>query len=173
MAGNGGDPQRDWQEPLPTLTGRAWAFGMQLAATDVLPARFATMTTTDARAKLFADVDPTFAARLAAGDVIVADAQRAGESTRLASAALAVAGVVALVAREFDAAVTAAAFAAGIVPVTLDAPAFIHTGDRVRIDLDAAKIVNLSSGDRAAIRNLDDAFGNAIRAMLARRSAAR
>ncbi len=172
MAGNGADVGRDWEEPLPTLTGRAWSFGIQLAAADVLPPRFATAPIAEARAGLFADVDPSFASRLAPGDVVVAEEHRGGETTRQGLAALAAAGVIALVARRFDEPVVAAALAAGIAPVTLDAPAFMHTGDRVRIDLDAAKIVNLSSGDRAPIRNLDDGLRAAIRAMLAHRAGA-
>ena len=165
--------RRVWEDALPTLTGRAWAFGMQLAAADVLPPRFAAASAADARAHLFADVDATLAARLAPGDVIVAEEQRGGPGIPHAVAALAAAGVIALVARRFDAGVAEAALAAGIVAVTLDAPAFIHTGDRVRIDLDAAKIVNLSSGDRAAIRNLDDASRAAVAAMLAQRAGVR
>ncbi len=174
MHGNGGDGERQWEEPLPTLTGRAWAFGIQLVATDVLPARFASAGAHAARAHLFADLDASLASRLSPGDVIVADEQRGTvDAAGPALAALAAAGVVAVVAHRFDPAVGDAALAAGLVAVTLDAPAFIHTGDRVRIDLDAAKVVNLSSGDRAAIRNLDDAYRAALRAMYALRGAIR
>ena len=174
MRGNGVDDHTAWEEPLPTLTGRAWAFGIGLAASDVLPPRFARESPATAAAHLFGDVDATLAARLAPGDVIVAEEQR-GDATVSppALAALAAAGVIALVARQFDAAVVDAALAAGVTAVTLDAPAFIHTGDRVRIDLDAGKIVNLSSGDRAAIRNLDDGYRAALRMLFAGAGGAR
>src|SRR5882724_4906590 len=63
----------EWEEPLPTLTVRAWAFGTVLAATDVLPARFAGLSDREARAHLFADMDAGLAARLAPADVLVAE----------------------------------------------------------------------------------------------------
>jgi len=156
----------EWEEPLPTLTVRAWAFGTVLAATDVLPARFAVLTDREARAHLFADVDAGLAARLAPADVLVAEEHHGDDqAARPALAALRVAGVVALVGRRLSASITRAADAIGIVAVTVDAPAFIHTGDRLRIDLEAAKIVNLSSGDRAAIRNLTDAYRVVLRTL--------
>jgi 3-isopropylmalate dehydratase small subunit len=157
----------EWEEPLPTLTVRAWAFGTVLAATDVLPARFAGLTAREARAHLFADLDAGLAGRLARADVLVAEEHHGDEAAaRPALAALRAAGVVALVGRRLVASIAAAAEANGIVAVTLDAPAFIHTGDRLRIDLEAAKIVNLSSGDRAAIRNLTDAYRGVLRTLL-------
>ena len=170
-----------WEDPLPTLTGRAWAFGTVLAVADVLPPRFGTLVSQEAARHVFADLDGGLAARLARGDVVVVEELRPtvaaaaaddGDAalTAAAFAALRAAGVVATVARLYGRALEEAALAAGIVPVTLDAPAFIHTGDRVRIDLEAAKIVNLSSGDRAAIRNLDDVRRNAVRATLEARA---
>jgi 3-isopropylmalate/(R)-2-methylmalate dehydratase small subunit len=162
-----------WEEPLPTLRGRAWAFGMGLAATDVLPERFATASPTDARRHLFGDLDRSLAAALAPGDVLVAEEHHGGDATAgPALAALAAAGVIALAGRRFDPALERAAHAAGVVILALEAPGFIHTGDRLRIDLEDGKIVNLSSGDRAAIRNLTDAYRTALRAMLGSRGEA-
>lgn len=159
--------QPEWERPLPTLTGRAWAFGMQLAATDVLPARFAAAGPSVSRRHLFADLDAGLAARLGAGDIVVAEEHEGTPAAaRAALVALRAAGVVALVGRRFAPALEDGALAAGLVAVVLDAPTFIHTGDRIRIDLEAAKVVNLSSGDRAAIRNLDEPRRTALRAML-------
>lgn len=165
--------EQQWEEPLPTLTGRAWAFGMRLAAPDILPARFAAADPATARRHLFADLDATLAAALRPGDVLVAEEQSGtAADARPALAALAAAGVVALAARAFTPAVESAALAAGVVPVTLDAPSFVHTGDRVRVDLAAAKLVNLSSGDRAAIRNLTDERRAVLRALFDARDGA-
>jgi 3-isopropylmalate dehydratase small subunit len=155
----------DWEEPLPTLTARAWAFGMALAPTDVLPSRYGDLPAREAARHVFGDLDAGLAARLAAGDAIVVDEVR-GPVSSAPFAALHAAGVVAIVARRYDDGVDTAALAARVVPVALDAPAFVHTGDRVRIDLEAAKIVNLSSGDRAALRGLDDRRRAALRAFL-------
>ena len=159
----------EWVEPLPTLTGRAWAFGIQLTTADILPARFAETPASESRHGLFGDLDASFAARLDAGDMLIAEEHQGTPATAApALRALRAAGVVVLAARRFDAAVEVAALAAGVAPVRVDAPAFVHTGDRVRVDLEAAKIVNLSSGDRAAIRNLDDERRAALRTMFDR-----
>ena len=170
-----------WEEPLPTVTGRAWAFGTVLTLADVLPPRFAALPPAEARRRVLADIDPHWAAQVAAGDVICVEELHGGDEagapmlpqTAVAAlAALAQTGVAALIAQRYAPHVEDAALAAGIVPVTLDAPAFMHTGDRVRLDLEAAKIVNLSSGDRAGIRNLDEARRAAVRAMLRARGGA-
>ncbi len=166
-----------WEEPLPTLTGRAWAFGTILTLADVLPPRFAALAATEARRHVLGDIDPEWAAHVAAGDVVCVEELHAGahhdpappplaDVDVAALIALAQAGVTALIAHRYAEGIEDAALAAGIVPVSLDAPAFMHTGDRVRVDLEAAKIVNLSSGDRAAIRNLDEPRRAAVRAML-------
>lgn len=162
------DTPPEWEETLPTLTGRAWAFGTRLDATHVLPSRFAAMSARGARPHLFADLAPSLAAAIVPGDVVVAEEHDGTAAAALpALGALHAAGVVALVGRAFAPSIERAALTAGIVTVTLDAPAFIHTGDRLRIDLEAAKVVNLSSGDRAAIRDLDEPRRAALRAMLA------
>ncbi len=160
-----------WEEPLPTLTGRAWAFGTVLTLADVLPPRFAALTAAEARRHVLADIDPRWAAQVTTGDVICVEELYASDHGARALLALAQMGIAALIAHRYADGVEAAALAAGIVPVTLDAPAFIHTGDRVRVDLEAAKIVNLSSGDRAGIRNLDEARRAAVHAMLRTRGA--
>jgi hypothetical protein len=154
-----------WEEPLPTLTGRAWAFGIVLGITDLLPVRYADLPPQEASRYVLHDLDVGLAARMRRGDVIAVEDLRAAPGAAAAFAALLHLGIIALAACRYEAGIEDAALAARIVPVALDAPAFIHTGDRLRIDLEAAKIVNLSSGDRAAIRNLDDARRAALRAL--------
>lgn len=160
-------------EPLPTIEGRALSFGLLLSADDVLTPPHDGLPPALARRHLFVGVDASLAPRLAAGDVVVANEFRGVDP--LASrvlAALAAAGIVALVAERFAPAIVAAAAAAGVVTVVIDTPSFLRTDDRVRLDLDAAKVVNLSSGDRAAIRNAGSpAERTALRATLARAGA--
>src|SRR5213594_4731878 len=60
---------------LPVLTGRAWAFADDLAAADILPARFALLPAPEGARRLFADLDAALAAQLRAGDVLVAGQQ--------------------------------------------------------------------------------------------------
>jgi hypothetical protein len=154
---------------LPTLDGRALAFGLRLDAAEILAAEHANAAPRAASRHLFAALDPTLATRLCRGDVIVVE-QLTGEETRASSgfAALAATGITAIVVRRVSPALAEAARATGVVIVVVDTPSFLHTGDRVRLDLDAAKVVNLSSGDRAAIRNLDDDTRLALHAALGR-----
>ena len=164
-------PSFEAEDPLPTLEGRALCFGLELSAAQMLAPNDSLRSSDDTRRVLFATLDPGLALRLCANDVIVAE-QIFGtdDAARPALAALAVAGVRALVARRFDHAIRSAAAARGIVTIALAAPSFLHTGDRLRLDLDAGKIVNLSSGDRAAIDDFDDHERARLRAVLAVRS---
>src|SRR5205823_1888454 len=77
---------------LPVLTGRAWAFADDLAAADILPARFALLPAPEGARRLFADLDAALAAQLRAGDVLVAGQQLGagpggGEAARAPAAA--------------------------------------------------------------------------------------
>lgn len=160
----------EWDEPLPTLEGRAWWFGLRIDATQILAPSCAGLPPAEARAHLFADVDASIAARIADGDVVVAEEYGgAASDVRLALAALAAAGVRAMIGAVVPASFIAAADESGLAVLVLDAPSFAHTGDRLRLDLDAAKVVNLSSGDRAPVRNLDEAARARLRQTLARR----
>jgi len=160
-------------EPLPTLEGRAWCFGLRLDGEQILAPECGSLPPSQARARLFAEVDATIAAGLRAGDVIVAEEWGGGAPHAAAAlAALAAAGVQAVLGRIVPPPFAAAAAEHGVVALVLDTPNFVRTGDRVRLDLDAAKVVNLSSGDRAPIRNLDDAGRARLRLTLARRPSA-
>jgi 3-isopropylmalate/(R)-2-methylmalate dehydratase small subunit len=162
------------EEPLPTLEGRAWSFGLELSAAQILDESHTGLDPLNARHHLFASIDAALAARLAPDDVIVAEAMTGSADTaRVAVAALAAAGVTALVARVFSSALVLAARTHGLATVVVDAPSFIRTDDRLRIDLDAAKVVNLSSGDRTPIRNLDDVGRTILRTALANRPSSR
>ena len=145
------------EDRLPTLDGRALSFGLELDASDILADTHAALAPADARRHLFAGVDASLWQRIGEGDVVVAEEIMGSLVTaRPAMGALAAAGVTALVARRLTDPVRMAAHAHDLVALLIDTPSFLHTGDRVRLDLDAAKVVNLSSGDRVAIRNLDD-----------------
>ena len=157
-------------EPLPTLEGRALSFGLGLHAEQILGAAHARLAARDRAPAPLQCHRRTLTTRLAADDVIVAEEiVGAARAADVALAALATTGVVALVARRFEPCVLRAAHAQGLATLVVDTPGFLHTDDRVRLDLDAAKIVNLSSGDRVAIRNLGDDERATLRAALARR----
>jgi 3-isopropylmalate/(R)-2-methylmalate dehydratase small subunit len=154
---------------VPVLTGRAWAFADGLRVEDILPARFTTLPPERATRHLFADVDATLATRLAANDVLVAGQELgAGGGGVVAARALAAAGVIAVVAGSFAGDFAEAALAAGLPPLEVDAPAIFHTGQRMRLNLEAGTIANLSSGDRLPVRNLTEPLLERLRALLGR-----
>lgn len=155
--------------PLPVLTGRAWTFADGLTAGDILPARFAALPAADAARRLFTDLDATLAAAFRAGDVLVAGQHvGAGPEAAAAARALAAAGVIAVVARSFAPGFDEAVLAAGLPPLEVDAPAVFHTGQRLRVNLEAGTIANLSSGDRQPVRNLTEALVERLRPLFAR-----
>ena len=160
----------DRAEPrLPVLTGRAWAFADNLAAHDILPARFAALPPGDAARRLFADLDATLAAEVCAGDVLVGGQNLGGGPDGPAAArALAAAGVIAVVAGSFAEGFAETLLAAGLPPLEVDAPAMFHTGQRMRLNLEGGTIANLSSGDRLPVRNLTEALLARLRARLGR-----
>jgi 3-isopropylmalate/(R)-2-methylmalate dehydratase small subunit len=149
--------------------GRAWAFTDNLAAADVLPLRFASLPAGEAAHRLFADLDAGLAARLEAGDVLVAGHNLGcGDGGPAAAAALAAAGIRAVVAASFADAFDEALLALDVPALAVDAPAIFHTGQRLRINVEAGTIANLSSGDRQPIRNLTEAMLERLRARLGR-----
>jgi len=153
---------------LPVLTGRAWAFADGLRAEDILPLRFAMLAPGEARRHLFADLDATLAARLVPNDVLVAGQELGAGAGAAAARALAAAGVIAVVAGSFAGDFAEALLAAGLPPLEVDAPAMFHTGHRMRLNLEAGTIANLSSGDRLPVRNLTEPLLDRLRAMLGR-----
>jgi 3-isopropylmalate/(R)-2-methylmalate dehydratase small subunit len=160
----------EWSEArLPVLTGRAWTFADDLAAVDILPARFASLGPKAAAPHLFADLDATLAARMAPGDILVAGQNLgAGEAGVPAARALRATGFVVVVARTFAPGFADALLSAGLPPLEVDAPNVFHTGQRMRLNLEAGTIANLSSGDRQPIRNLTEELMERLRRLLAR-----
>ena len=160
MAGTGDPDVR-----VPTLFGLALSFADNLAARDVLPARFADAA--DGAAHLFADLDAGLAARIEPGSVLVAGHRTGhGADGAAAARALAAAGFVAVVAASFADGFDEHCLAGGLAPLEVDAPFVFHTGQRMRINCEAGTIANLSSGDRQPIRNATESFLVRLRARL-------
>jgi 3-isopropylmalate/(R)-2-methylmalate dehydratase small subunit len=154
---------------VPVLTGRAWAFADGLRAADILPVRFTGLAAEEAARRLFADLDAALAGRLRGGDVLVGGQQLGGgPGASAAAGALAAAGMIAVVAGSFAPGFADAALAAGLPPLEVDAPAVFHTGHRMRLNLEAGTIANLSSGDRQPVRNLTEELLGRLRALLGR-----
>ncbi len=164
-----GARELDLERRLPVLTGRAWTFADGLAAADILPLRCAQLDAGAAAAHLFADLDAGLAAAVRPGDVLVAGARLGhGPGGAAVAAALAAAGMIAVVAQSFADDFAARVLAAGLAPLEVDAPSVFRTGQRLRINLEAGTIANLSTGDRQPVRNLTEALLERLRARIGR-----
>lgn len=149
-------------DAIPIITGRAWAFGPGVTAQLILPA--ARSGSNEPARFLLTAIDPGFPSRLNRGDIIVGGGEfGAGASDDSSVRALKEAGVSALVAASFDPVFARFAFARRLIAVEVNESLAIHTGARLRIDLEAARVVNLSSGDRYPIRNVSDRYLNRFR----------
>ena len=150
-------------ESCPIWSGAAWVFGPHLPAAMILaPDRAAEV---DLSRWLLAPVDPSLASRIRPGDVVVAgDRVGQGSHDDTPVRALLTSGVAAVLAASFDAEFARRALALGLPAIEIHEALAIHTGARVRIDLEAARVVNLSSGDRYPIRNATEALLTRFRA---------
>ena len=168
LSGAGGGPL-DPDARVPTLFGIALTFADRLAATDILPARFAALSGGEAVAHLFRDLDAALATRIEGGTVLVAGHELGhGAGGTAAATTLAAAGFVAVVAASYADAFDEHCLAAGLPPLEVDAPSVFHTGQRMRLNCEAGTIANLSSGDRQPIRNATEAMLARLRAALGR-----
>jgi len=154
-------------EHCPILTGRAWAFGLGVTAELIVPR--AHWGESAPGAHLMTAVDAEFPSRIVRGDILVGGGDFAsGAIDDTPVRAIRDAGVGAVVAQAFDGCFARFAVELGLPAVAVNESLAIHTGARLRIDLESLRVVNLSSGDRYPIRNLDDALLERYRHALAR-----
>jgi len=157
-----GDNQFD---ALPALRGRAWVFGDDVAAVMVVPRDQWERSVHESATVVMAGIDPTFARAIDRGDFIVAGLNFAcGATHPLIGSALQQAGVGAVIARSFGPAFFDTAIAAGLPALMIEETGAIKSGDRLRVDVETKRIVNLSSGDRYIVRNLTDIHIDILRA---------
>ena len=138
-------------DEMPYLVGRAWCLGDDVTAEQILPA---------VGEPVLRDVNIEVAQRLARGDFIVAGlAFGNGAATSATARALKLAGVGAVIARSFGEEFFRRAIHLGLPALAVEETGAIKTGDRLRVDVEGHKVVNLSSGDRYVIRNI---YGDAL-----------
>jgi 3-isopropylmalate/(R)-2-methylmalate dehydratase small subunit len=119
-------------DELPYLVGRAWKIGDRAN-----------------------DVDPTLVDRASAGDFLVAGVDFGVDAVATAMArAMKRIGFGAVIARSFGEEVFRAAIHIGLPVLQVEETEAVKTGDRLRVDIEGHKVVNLSSGDRYVIRNV-------------------
>jgi 3-isopropylmalate/(R)-2-methylmalate dehydratase small subunit len=152
-----GDPIDSTFDELPALRGRAVVFGDRVAAEAVLPRGPEHLPPQRAAAFVMTGIDATFPRTFMAGDFIIAGEEfAAGAACTITAAALQAAGVAAVIARSFGRVFAQAASNVGLPALVIEEAAAIQPGDRLRVDIEGRKIVNLSSGDRYVVRNLTD-----------------
>src|SRR5512140_1090432 len=131
----------DW---LLAITGRAWVFGDHISSHEVLAEEHLTESAAAAGQHLLAALDPHFALRVAAGDVIVAGLDFAADAThRTVPAAIHALGIAAVIARSFGPFFLRNALTVGLPALVVEETAAIKTGDRLRVDIEGHIVANL------------------------------
>ena len=143
-------------ERCPILTGRVWAFGLEVPADCIVPA--GATASDDPAGLLMTPIDPEFPTRVEAGDILVAGSFGGDTVDEGPIRAIRAAGISAIVASSLDASFSRFALAAGLPVLEIYEAMGIHTGETLRVDLEGARVVNMSSGNRYPIRNLDEAM---------------
>jgi 3-isopropylmalate/(R)-2-methylmalate dehydratase small subunit len=99
------------------------------------------------------------------GDFVVAGLEFGhGNAVAATARALKLAGVGAVIARSFGTSFFQHAIHCGLPALQVEETAAVKTGDRLRVDIEGHKVVNLSSGDRYVIRNVYDESLDILRA---------
>ena len=129
------------------LQGQAIRYGDNVDTDVIIPARY--LNTSDAKelaAHCMEDLDPTFVKRVRQGDIIVAGSNfGCGSSREHAPLAIKESGVSAVVAKSFARIFYRNAINIGL-PI-LECDAKIDEGDRLSIDFDKGKLVNLTKNE--------------------------
>ncbi len=142
---------------LLATTGRAWTFGDHVTSEQVLRAEYLAHSPEEAAQFALAQLHPDFATQVAAGDFVVAGLEFAADAShRAIPAVLKALGVGAVIARSFGHFFLRNAINVGLPALMVEETAAIKMGDRLRVDVEAHVVANLSSGDRYVVRNLDD-----------------
>jgi 3-isopropylmalate/(R)-2-methylmalate dehydratase small subunit len=139
-------------DDLPYLVGRAWKLGDGISADEILAPEYAGRDLA-VRPFVLRNVAPDLAPQ--PGDFLVAGHRFGiGAATRATARALRVIGIGAVIARSFGDAFAQHALHAGLPALQVEETEALRTGDRLRVDIEGHKVVNLSSGDRHVIRNI-------------------
>jgi 3-isopropylmalate/(R)-2-methylmalate dehydratase small subunit len=129
-------------------SGRAWVFGDNVDTDVLAPGKYMKSGIDDLARHCLEAVDPGFAANVRAGDVVVGRRNfGTGSSREQAPQALKHLGVVALVAESFAGLFYRNALNLGLAAVVCPDAHRIRAGDRVRVDPEAGRIENASTGE--------------------------
>ncbi len=131
------------------LKGKVWTFGDDVDTDAIIPARY--LNTSDPgelALHCMEDADPTFAAKVSPGDIIVAGKNfGCGSSREHAPLAIKAAGVSCVIAESFARIFYRNAINIGLpILESAQAAASLQEGRQVEINLEEGKISDLSSG---------------------------
>lgn len=131
---------------MQTIEGKVWNFGKDIDTDLIIAARYLNTSVPEELAKhVMEDADPKFVEKMQPGDIIVAGYNfGCGSSREHAPIALKAAGVAAIIAPTFARIFYRNAFNMGLPIFELPQSDEIKEGDRIKIDMDAGTITNLS-----------------------------
>ncbi|MCL7452780.1 MAG: 3-isopropylmalate dehydratase small subunit [Anaerolineae bacterium] len=132
------------------LRGRVWKYGDHVDTDAIIPARYLNVSTAEALAPhCMEDIDPTFAAQVKEGDMIVAGENfGCGSSREHAPLAIKGAGVSGVVACSFARIFYRNAINVGLpILESAEAAAGVESGQELEVDLEAGEIQNLVTGE--------------------------
>lgn len=128
--------------------GRAWVFGDNVDTDVLAPGKYMKSGIDELASHCLEAVEPGFAASVQAGDVVVGRRNfGTGSSREQAPQALKHLGVAALVAESYAGLFYRNAINLGLPAVVCADAQRIRAGDRVRVDPQAGRIENLSTGE--------------------------
>jgi 3-isopropylmalate/(R)-2-methylmalate dehydratase small subunit len=129
-------------------SGRAWVFGDNLDTDVLAPGQYMKLGIEKLARHCLESVDPAFACSVRPGDVVVGRRNfGTGSSREQAPQALKQLGVAALIAESFAGLFYRNAINLGLPAVVCADSQRIRAGDRVRVDPEAGRIENLSTGE--------------------------
>jgi len=131
--------------------GRVWRFGDDLTTDVLAPGRYMKFGIEEIAKHCLESVEPRFAKEVQPGDVLVAGRNcGAGSSREQAPQALKHLGVAALIAESFAGLFYRNAFNLGLPAVVCAEAKRIRAEDRLRVDAEAGRIANLTTGETIA-----------------------
>ncbi|MDR7484919.1 MAG: 3-isopropylmalate dehydratase [Armatimonadota bacterium] len=137
------------------LEGCAWVFGDHVNTDQILPGRFLDRPADEVGRYALTGLDATFPERVAPGDLVVAGVNfGCGSSRETAVLALKQAGVSAVIARSFARIFFRNAINNGLPAVIIGDTTGIGRGDRLRLDLSARTVTNLTTGAVLPVQNV-------------------
>ena len=131
--------------------GKVWRYGDNVDTDVIIPARYLNMwEPRELAVHCMEDIDPSFAGKVQAGDIIVAGRNfGCGSSREHAPIAIKGCGVPVVIADSFARIFYRNGINIGLPLVELgEAVAGIRAGDQVRIDLATGEVVNVTTGEK-------------------------